>query len=329
MLQTFDEARRQADHYAASERKHKRQAYLYFGLTLLSAGITALISPPLVLPNLVMSAAMYLGLRYRESLWTQAKHTWYKWKAARQSPSMYISMEALVPASDPQDLLNLANESVTQQLNRKADKVKFYESHAILSEDEPLPYYDAKHKRALFQYAMLCSTKEHALRGRGDFILQMGEEKMGRRSLKVEILKLFKPYLSSNRLSFSLKYNPVSNTGCCHLAGLDNEQITFINQVKELNNKARYPIITLPADPAQAKEANDSLLNTLLPWVLDMNEVIEHVTPTDTEPKIIPIGNSIYETIRTYPISVEVIDARIEKLTVDVDRVESRVFELV
>jgi hypothetical protein len=313
MSQTFDEAQINAASYTARERKYKRYTYLYLGMALVGALISLIVSPKLLLPSLVVSAMGYAASRYGQSFFTWGKHKWLNWKAQRQSPSENISMQSLLPVGNIQSLRHMANNELKQATTLKKQKITYYEQNASLVDDiEPLPYYDYKHKRALFQYRMIQSTQEAALKGQGEFITFMSDDRAERRQLKIQILEMLKrDYIDTNKLSISLKYIERSPAGKCTLGGTDDAIAAFTAQLKVLNNGVRTTLVTLPSNP---DKENETLMQTLLPLVLDLDSVVEAIPLAQRRNGNRRIGKHYISPENIYPITSEMLMARINKL---------------
>jgi hypothetical protein len=313
MSQTFDEAQINAASYAARERKYKRYTYWFLAAAVFGAVVSLMISPKLLLPSLVFSAVSYVAVRYGAPIVTWAKHKWLNWKAQRQSPSQNISMQSLLPAGNVNALREMANNELKQAATQKKEKIKHYEENATLMDDiEPLPYYDYKHKRALFQYRMLQSTQEAALKGQSEFINLMTDERAERRQIKIQILEMLKrDYVDTHKLSVSLKYIERSSAGKCTLGGTDDAVSAFVAQLKALNNGGRTPLVTLPANPDNESEA---IMQTLLPLVLDLDSVVAAIPLAQRRNGDIRIGAHHISPENTYPISSQMLAARIDKL---------------
>jgi hypothetical protein len=323
MPQTFEQAQNRALSYANRERQHQRNAPYYFVFALVSTLITYILAPYLALACLVLNALSYLAFRYADSIWTHSKHAWLNWKVQRQSPSKNISMQALAVADNPEDLIKMGNGEISQNLQKKAGKIKAYEQMTNLEETDPLPYYDFKHKRALYQYSMLQSCKEAALKGRGDIVDDHLQEKNARRDLKIQILEMLKDeFILTKKLSIILKHTPGTSAGSCTLGGNNDNKTAFLTKMKQINNAARYPLLDLPLEPEKETPA---LLNTLLPLVLDLDHVAAHLRPMNNPP-MIRSGKIVVQEQKYFAINAQVIVDRLERLKEKV--VNEREFEL-
>lgn len=312
-LQDFQQAQINSANYAARERKFNRYILWFIVGTIVSTLLTLLLAPKLVIPSLIISAVSYGVMRYGHTAYFKAKQWWSNRQANRERQRDGVSLEPLIPTPNRNPQLRiLANEDLTRAMHHKASRIAHYENSATMRETSPTSYYDYKHTRALYQYRMLQHTQSAALDGHGEFIGWVAEERGDRRGKKLEILKMLKTeFIDTKKLSIVLKHVNKSAEGKCQLAGDQTIQLEFLKKLKELNQRGGTPLVTLPANPALE---NDALLKTLLPLVIDMDNVLHQVQPVGNA-RIVSMTNSRNMLLEnTYPLSTEYLQTRIESL---------------
>lgn len=312
-LPDFQQAQINAASYAETERKHKRRTVLYLAATLVSSLITLIISPAYLLPTLIVSAAAYTAYRYGGTLFNRAKQWYLDKKSQRQVGDGENILEPLTNTKTQTVCFkNLAHNELANSIKQKSEKISRYEEMATLQEDAPLTYYDQKHKRALFQYSMLNAAKSVTLQGDGSFLEQMATERHERRALKIKMLETIKnDFINNHKISISLKNMSRSPIGTCVLGGNSENISAFMTTMKTLNQSEKFSLVSMPNDP---DKVNDCILKTLLPVLLDMDNILKTVTPVETGVRVISAFRKPVAHEYGYSITSEILDARIQTL---------------